>query len=48
MGDGQWQAGPVDEVMRAPILSRCLGHPIEIVQHGNRTIYLPVEETHHE
>jgi iron complex transport system ATP-binding protein len=48
MGDGQWRAGPVDEVMRAPILSRCLGHPIEIVQHGNRTIYLPVEETHHE
>jgi iron complex transport system ATP-binding protein len=48
MGDGQWQAGPVDEVMRAPILSRCLGHPIEIVQHGNRTIYLPTEDTGYE
>lgn len=48
MGDGAWQAGPVAEVMRAPILSRCLGHPIEIVQHGTRTIYLPVEENHHE
>jgi iron complex transport system ATP-binding protein len=48
MGDGQWQAGPVAEVMRAPILSRCLGHPIEIVQHGNRTIYLPIEDIEHE
>lgn len=48
MGAGQWQAGPVADVMRAPILSRCLGHPIEIVQHGNRTIYIPVEDNHHE
>jgi iron complex transport system ATP-binding protein len=48
MGDGAWQAGPVAEVMRAPVLSQCLGHPIEIVQHGTRTIYLPVEENHHE
>jgi len=45
MGDGQWQAGPVADVMRAPILSHCLGHPIEAVQHGSRTIYIPVEET---
>lgn len=44
MGDGQWQAGPVAEVMQAPILSHCLGHPIETVQHGKRTIYIPVEE----
>jgi len=43
MGDGQWQAGPVAEVMQAPILSRCLGHPIETVPHGNRTIFIPVE-----
>jgi iron complex transport system ATP-binding protein len=45
MGDGQWQAGPVHEVMQASILSRCLGHPIDTVQHGRRTIYIPVEET---
>lgn len=44
MGDGQWQAGPVAEVMTAPILSRCLGHPIEIVRHGHRTIYIPTEQ----
>ena len=48
MGDGQWQAGPVGEVMSAQILSRCLGYPIETVQHGKRTIYIPAEETIHE
>lgn len=54
MGDGQqgqqgqWQAGPVAEAMQAPLLSRCLGHPIEIVRYGNRTVYLPVEESEHE
>ncbi|MGV8898873.1 MAG: ABC transporter ATP-binding protein [Burkholderiaceae bacterium] len=45
MGDGRWQAGPVAEVMQPAILSRCLGHPIEAVQHGKRTIFIPVEET---
>ncbi|WP_035625792.1 ABC transporter ATP-binding protein [Herminiimonas sp. CN] len=45
MGDGGWQAGPVAEVMQAPILSRCLGHPIEALQHGKRTIFIPFEET---
>jgi iron complex transport system ATP-binding protein len=44
MDDGGWHAGPMDEVMRAPLLSRCLGHPIEAVQHGGRTIFIPVEE----
>jgi len=48
MGDGQWQAGPVAEVMQAPILSRCLGHPIEAVPHGNRTIFIPIEGKQHE
>lgn len=41
MGDGQWQAGTATEVMRAPVLSRCLGYPIEAVQHGKRTIFIP-------
>ncbi|MBC7490622.1 MAG: ABC transporter ATP-binding protein [Glaciimonas sp.] len=45
MGDGQWQAGPVAEVMTVPMLSQCLGHPIEIVQHGHRTIYIPTEKS---
>jgi iron complex transport system ATP-binding protein len=43
MDGGGWHAGPVAEVMQAPILSQCLGHPIEIVQHGSRLIYIPAE-----
>ncbi len=39
---GQWQAGPVQDVMRAPLLSLCLGHEVEAVAHGKRTIFLPV------
>jgi iron complex transport system ATP-binding protein len=41
MEGGGWRAGPVAEVMQAPILSQCLGHPIEVVQHGSRLIYIP-------
>jgi iron complex transport system ATP-binding protein len=44
MGDGRWLAGPVAEVMQAPILSRCLGHPIDIVRHGTRSIFIPTED----
>jgi iron complex transport system ATP-binding protein len=43
MGDGEWLAGPVAEVMTAPVLSRCLGYPIEAVQHGRRTLFIPAE-----
>lgn len=43
MGDGSWEAGPVDQVMTAPALSRYLGHPIEIVMHGDRRIFVPVQ-----
>ena len=45
MGDGQWQAGPVAEVMQASILGNCLGHPIESIQHGKRILFIPAEET---
>ena len=45
MGDGEWQAGPVDEVMQAPILSRYLGHPIEVIAHGARRLFIPIEES---
>lgn len=41
MGDGRWRAGPVAEVMTAPILSQCLGHPIEIIKHENRSVFIP-------
>jgi iron complex transport system ATP-binding protein len=48
MGDGQWLAGPVDEVMQAPLLSRCLGHPIDAIRHNHRTIFIPAEEIRHD
>jgi iron complex transport system ATP-binding protein len=43
MGDGSWEAGAVDQVMTAPALSRYLGHPIEIVAHGGRRIFIPAQ-----
>ncbi len=43
MGDGRWQAGSVDETMQPAILSDYLGHPIDIVRHGNRSIFIPLE-----
>lgn len=45
MGEGQWQAGTVGEVMQASILGNCLGHPIESIQHGKRILFIPAEET---
>lgn len=41
MENGEWHAGPAEEVMQASLLGRCLGHPIECIQHGGRSIYLP-------
>ncbi len=43
MGDGSWEGGPIGDVMTAPALSRYLGHPIEIVAHGGRRIFVPVQ-----
>lgn len=44
MGDGSWQAGSIHEVMTAQKLSQCLGYPIEAVQHGKRTLFIPAGE----
>ncbi|MBA5608769.1 ABC transporter ATP-binding protein [Duganella sp. FT3S] len=44
MGDGRWRAGPIADVMQAPILSDYLGHPIETIQHGQRSIFIPTED----
>jgi iron complex transport system ATP-binding protein len=41
MGDGGWRAGPVEEIMRAEVLSTCLGHPIEVVRHDGQFFYIP-------
>ncbi|WP_027867997.1 ABC transporter ATP-binding protein [Massilia alkalitolerans] len=43
MGDGCWQAGPVDDTMRPALLGDYLGHPIEMIEHGGRRIFLPHE-----
>jgi iron complex transport system ATP-binding protein len=48
MGAGQWQSGPVEEVMTATQLSRCLGYPIEAVRHGKRTLFIPLDDTGHD
>jgi len=45
MGDGEWQAGPASELMQGPLLSRYLGHPIEVITHGSRRIFIPTEES---
>src|SRR5450830_150178 len=44
MGDGGWLAGPVAEVMQASTLGDYLGHPIEIIAHGKRKIFIPKED----
>lgn len=44
-GDGRWLAGTTAEVMQADILSDYLGHPIEVIKHGKRSIFIPNEET---
>ncbi|MFZ6814398.1 ABC transporter ATP-binding protein [Undibacterium sp. Rencai35W] len=41
MGDGRWEAGPVDQVMTADKLSLCLGHPLELIRHDGQTLFLP-------
>ncbi|MFZ6768961.1 ABC transporter ATP-binding protein [Undibacterium sp. Di26W] len=41
MGDGNWQAGPADEIFNASQLSICLGHPIERFTHGEQTLFFP-------
>ena len=45
MGDGEWLAGAVGEVMQAPVLGRYLGQPIEVIEHGKRRIFIPTENS---
>lgn len=48
MQDGRWHAGAAEDVMQAPLLSDCLGYPVEAVRHGKRTIFIPLEDAHHD
>jgi iron complex transport system ATP-binding protein len=43
MDGGGWHAGAFNTVMQQEALSACLGHPIDIVRHGERTLYLAAE-----
>jgi iron complex transport system ATP-binding protein len=43
-GDGRWLAGAKQDVMQADILSDYLGHPIDVIQHGQRSIFIPNQE----
>lgn len=43
MGDGRCQAGAVDAAMQPALLSDYLGHPIEMLEHGGRRIFIPIE-----
>jgi iron complex transport system ATP-binding protein len=45
MGDGRWHAGPAADTLRAGLLSEYLGHPIEMIEHGGRRIFIPLEVT---
>jgi iron complex transport system ATP-binding protein len=42
-GDGGWHAGPVAQVMQPALLGDYLGHPIEMIEHGGRRIFIPFE-----
>jgi iron complex transport system ATP-binding protein len=44
-GDGRWLAGTVDDTMQPAMLGDYLGHPIEMIEHGGRRIFLPYEAT---
>jgi iron complex transport system ATP-binding protein len=45
-GDGSWLAGPVAQVMQPALLGDYLGHPIEMIEHGGRRIFIPFEDHH--
>jgi len=43
-GDGGWHAGAVADVMQPALLGDYLGHPIEMIEHGGRRIFIPFED----
>jgi len=44
MGDGRWQAGTRDATMQPALLGEYLGHPIDMVEYGERRIFIPKED----
>jgi len=43
MGDGRWHAGSAGQTLQASLLSDYLAHPIEMIEHGGRRIFIPLE-----
>ena len=43
MGDGRWTAGATDQIMRPALLGDYLGHPIDMIEHDGRRIFIPKE-----
>ena len=43
LAGGRLQAGPVDDTMQPALLGDYLGHPIDMIEHGGRRIFLPYE-----
>lgn len=43
MGDGRWQAGSNEQTMQPALLGDYLGHPIDMIEHAGRRIYIPKE-----
>ena len=43
MGDGRWQAGAVEDTMQPALLGHYLGHPLDMIEHGGRRIFIPKE-----
>ena len=47
MENGACKVGPANQIMTTSLLGECLGHPIEMVRHGDRSLYFPGESTDH-
>lgn len=41
LADGGWLAGPAAQMFSAEHLTACLGHPIQILQLQNKTLFIP-------
>ncbi len=45
MGDGRWHAGAIGDTMQPALLGDYLGHPIDMIEHDGRRIFIPKEDS---
>ena len=45
MGDGRWHAGAIADTMQPALLGDYLGHPIDMIEHAGRRIFIPKEDS---